>query len=375
MVHAVTAQTKNKTQAIVRFLLSLFTVVLIGAPVLADQFDDQIATLKVHAAQAQALANQYGAQAADYQGRVNQLQSQISALQAQISLNQAQIQKLQQQIDANQQKLDTQKSILAASIKQLYFQDNTTPLEILFSSNSLSDFFNKQEYENKVNQQIQQTMQEINKIQKDLASQRDQANATLNLEKIQNNQLVANRREVDQLLAAASQGQDSANRLVQQSNSRISQLRAQQAALLAANSGDGGSFGGRGGACDNGHGNGGYPAGWCNAPQDAPGYGGVWGYNRECVSWAGYRRSVLDKSSPYGGNANQWDDNARAQGYRVDGSPEVGAIAQTDAGFFGHVAVVESISGGNVVVSEMNYDNAGHFRLGIYSASYFKYIH
>ena len=185
---------------------------------------------------------------------------------------------------------------------------------------------------------------------------------------------------MNQLLALAEQNAAAADQQVQSDNAKISSLMAQQAAALAAASSSWngtipGASGGHGGACDNGHGNGGYPMAWCNAPQDYPGYGGPWGYNRECVSWAGYRRQQLGRPVYAWGNANVWDDGARSSGYRVDYSPEVGAVAQTDAGPYGHVAVVEAVQGGSVIVSEMNYDGYGHFRYGSYPVGYFKYIH
>jgi hypothetical protein len=51
------------------------------------------------------------------------------------------------------------------------------------------------------------------------------------------------------------------------------------------------------------------------------------------------------------GNANQWDDKAPI----VTTKPVVGMIAQTDAGWAGHVAVVIAVGDGTVTVEEMNY--------------------
>ena len=50
-------------------------------------------------------------------------------------------------------------------------------------------------------------------------------------------------------------------------------------------------------------------------------------------------------------------DNAAARdGYRIDGNPTVGSIAQSDAGYYGHVAFVERVnSNGSILVSEMNF--------------------
>jgi len=56
------------------------------------------------------------------------------------------------------------------------------------------------------------------------------------------------------------------------------------------------------------------------------------------------------------GNAWTWDDYARlTPGWIVSGTPIVGAIAQTDNTFDGHVAYVEAVnSDGTVTISEMN---------------------
>lgn len=55
------------------------------------------------------------------------------------------------------------------------------------------------------------------------------------------------------------------------------------------------------------------------------------------------------------GNANAWDDNARALGYVVTSEPRVGAVAQTDEGWYGHVALVTAVDKDSVHIREMNY--------------------
>ncbi|MFP4921670.1 CHAP domain-containing protein [Staphylococcus coagulans] len=56
------------------------------------------------------------------------------------------------------------------------------------------------------------------------------------------------------------------------------------------------------------------------------------------------------------GNANNWANAARSAGYTVNNKPTAGAIMQTSAGAYGHVAYVESVgSNGSVTVSEMNF--------------------
>jgi surface antigen len=345
---------------------------------LADQFDDQIAAAKAAAAAAAAQESQAQGQATTYQAQVNQYQAQINAIQGQINLNQAEYNQIINEIATNEANLANQKATLAADIKQMYLDSSVTPLEMLASSQNISDFMNKQQYQDKVQQKVVSTMATVVALEKQLAGQKQQVAGLLSSEQSQRSQVATLEGQANSLLATAQQSASAANQQVQANNAQVAKLQAEQAAILEAasqsfNGSIPGASGGSGGACDNGHGNGGYPMSWCNATQDSiitP-----WGYSRECVSWAGWRRQQLGRPVYAWGNANQWASGARAAGYRVDSTPEVGAVAQTSAGAFGHVAVVEAIQGSNVIVSEMNYDDAGHYRLGTYPISYFVYIH
>lgn len=54
------------------------------------------------------------------------------------------------------------------------------------------------------------------------------------------------------------------------------------------------------------------------------------------------------------GNAADWAANAKAMGFTVSSTPDVGSVAQTSAGYYGHVAVVVRVEGDQVVIREMN---------------------
>ncbi|EFY91077.1 choline binding protein D [Metarhizium acridum CQMa 102] len=78
------------------------------------------------------------------------------------------------------------------------------------------------------------------------------------------------------------------------------------------------------------------------------------------------------------GNANQWANVARNAGLVVDNTPAPGAIAQTTAGPYGHVAWVHDVDvDGNEVEIE-DYNGAGgdrRYGRGKRSADEFQYIH
>lgn len=104
-----------------------------------------------------------------------------------------------------------------------------------------------------------------------------------------------------------------------------------------------------------------------------PYFGSANGYSYGYCTWyVASRRSVPSNW----GNANAWYYNAQASGFSVGYSPVPGAIAWTGAGYYGHVAYVESVSGGMVTVSEMNYNgNWGRVTSRTVPASSFRYIY
>jgi surface antigen len=84
-----------------------------------------------------------------------------------------------------------------------------------------------------------------------------------------------------------------------------------------------------------------------------------------CTWYAYNRRAALGRPiGSFWGNANTWDNRARAAGWTTSSTPIAGAVFQTDAGYYGHVGVVESVnSDGTINISDMN-GIAGWNRVG-----------
>jgi surface antigen len=105
-------------------------------------------------------------------------------------------------------------------------------------------------------------------------------------------------------------------------------------------------------------------------------------YNRECTSFVAWRMNSANgiafanyMGGGHFGNANHWDDNARTLGYAVNGTPAVGAIAQTDAGSAGQVAWVAAVGPGTVTIEEYNRALTGVYSARTVPTSTFQYIH
>ncbi|MCR6487835.1 CHAP domain-containing protein [Amycolatopsis sp. OK19-0408] len=116
-----------------------------------------------------------------------------------------------------------------------------------------------------------------------------------------------------------------------------------------------------------------YPSPWRSAAQDST--SDSWGYkNRECTSFVAWRLHARNGfEMPRGiGNGGTWHSWFAARGYAVNGTPAVGAIAESAT----HVAWVEAVNGdGTVTVEDYNYGYTGTYGERRVAVSAFHYIH
>jgi len=336
----------------------------------ADQFDDQINALKAQNASTLGVLNGLESQASSYQGQIDALQAQIDAVQAQLNANLAQQDSLQQQIVADQQQIDLKKQQLGATIKSMYIDGQTSTIEQLASSKDLSDYVDKEEFHTAVQNQLDAKIKDIANLQSQLQKKKVEVDQLVTDEKTQNDQLGSAQSQQNQLLAF-NEGQQSAyNAQISANSSQIAKLRAAQ---IAANARFSGGAVGSGPTCG-----GGYPAKWCEIPQDS--VIDDWGmYNRECVSYTAFRVAESGRNMPYWGgrgNANQWVSDAQSAGIPVDHNPQAGDVAISLAGAFGHAMYVESVNGnGTINISQYNVNLDGRYSTNTISVGNLYFIH
>lgn len=349
----------------VRTVLAVLALVgLVGGSIAAhaDQYDEQINALQQQNSAARGVLNGLQNVASSYQEAINQLQTQINTVQAQIVANQAEQSRLQQEITAAQDKITLQKKYLGEDIKAMYIDGQLSTIEELATSKNFSDYVDKEEYRIAAQNKLNRTIKEIAALQAELQRQKIQLDQLVESQKQQNAQLASAQAEQQTLLSYNQGQQDAYNSQIKATSSQINELKRQQ---IIANSRFSGGAAGTGPACG-----GGYPAKWCEIPQDS--VIDSWGmYNRECVSYTAFKvhmdflmgRNARDM--PYWGgigNANQWDDNARAAGIPVDGTPTPGAIAVSNSGYYGHVMYVESVNpNGTFNLSQYNASLDGRY--------------
>lgn len=348
---------KAKIIASAAALVFLLLPNIAAVPVQADQFDDQINALKAQINQNQAAANALAAQADTLKNKLAQIQEQISAAQTALSLTKTQIVQTQAQIDQANLELDKQKQLLRDNIRLAQQQGEITPLEVLASSRSLSDYMTKQEFLKNIQKKINDSLKRVASLKKELEDKNNQLGIQRNQQQAQVNSIAAQQAEQNSLLSQ-TQGQESAyQNLVATNKSQLNSVIAARAAAIRS-----GNLRVSGGGC------GPYPDSWCHAAQDSLITDGGY-FNRECVSYVAWRRETGGYGLPnQWGNAYQWAANINS------GSPSRGAIAVWRAnanpyvGGFGHVAYVESVDGGGINISQYNFDIGGGE--GLYSTMY-----
>jgi len=337
---------------------------LLVAPIVkADTYDNQINSLKAQNAANSAAINNLQLQAASYQDAINQLQGQINSLQSAINDNEAQQAQLQQQISDDQAKIDKEKSSLAATVKTMYVDGTPSTLEVLATSRDLSDFVDKQTYRNTIQNQLQTLLKQLAADQAKLQTSKDTVDKLLADQRTQQSQLASTQASQAYLLNMNKSQQSDYNKQISANNSKISSLRAQQAAANA-------TLGSKVVAGDPGHG--GYPSYLSNAAQDT--IVDPWGmYNRECVSYTAWKVYSTYGYMPYWGgrgNANEWPGDARSAGIPTGRTPQVGSVAIWNVGYYGHAMWVEAVNpDGSIYVSQYNYDYTGHYSEMLVSAS------
>lgn len=354
-----------KTFISLRIIAVVLAVVALvgGALVHADQFDVQINNLQNKNSDIIGQLNGLESAASSLQQVVDNYQQQIDSLQAALNTNQAEQAAVQAQITKDQDEINTKKQELSAIVKSLYIDGQTSTIEELATSKDLSDYVDKEEYRQTVQNDLNAAIQEIAALEAQLQKQKSELDTLIASEQTQKSQLASDQSSQQQLLNLNQSQQASYNGQLNANSAQIAELRREQ--IIANNRYNIGDFKGD-------PNNGGYPNAWAHAPQDS--LIDSWGmYNRECVSYTAFKvhQDFLDgkdkRDMPYWGgrgNANEWDDNARAAGIPVDSNPTPGSIAISNAGAFGHAMYVEAVNGDEIYIQQYNQQLNGQYSEG-----------
>ncbi len=308
------------------------------------------------------------AQAVSYQDAVQRLNSQISQLQQQISYNKAKQASLERQIAQKQKEIERQRVVLGEVLRSMYVDGQMSTIEMLATSNNLSDYVDKEEYRNSVQNKIQDSLVEIAKLQQELQQQKTQVAALIQTQSNQQAALQTARAEQSRLLNYNQSQQSRYNAQTAANQSKLAALIAAQLAANQAASPGGYYFLRFPGAFHDFNGNN-YPYKYSGfSMSTAPGCNDgdgpdAWGYcTRQCVSYAAWAVKASGRSAPmYYGSAKYWVSAARRDGVPVYSTPKPGDVAISTHGAWGHAMYVEAVSGNQIYVSQYNQQLTGQY--------------
>lgn len=338
----------------------------------ADEYDVRIAQLEAQINQFNAQAAALGRERNTYENKLAQLNAEKAQIQAQIDLNEAKVNQLTADIKESEAKIASNKDALGETIADLYVDDNISAIEMLASSNNISDYVDKQTYREAIQDELASTISEIKSLKKQLEEQKTGVERALADQKGAREVLAQKEAEQQQLIAQVAGQEQAYQNLSNQTRAERDRVQAQQQAAIAAAMRRAGGGGGSAVAGDPGKG--GYPSNLANSDYYNP-VVDPWGmYSRQCVSYTAWKVYQKNGYMPYWGgrgNANQWPGNARAAGIPVSSTPRAGSVGVIMAGQYGHVVWVESVNGdGTINISQYNYYNAGGSGWGHYSEMY-----
>lgn len=362
-------QKPRLTTAVIAFV-AILSFVAMPLAVKAVNLGAQINELNQENGALSAQSQTLRVEAQNLQEAISVLQSQINGLEVQINESNQKIAETETKIAEAEAELARQKNLLAQNIRAMYLEGDISTIEMLASSKDLSEFVDKQQYRNSVKDKITTTLDKITVLKQQLKAEREALDAQKKDQEERQAQVALQRNEQNRLLGLNQSQREAVDTEIRQNNAQITELRRQQA---IENSRLFGATSGSGPACGGGY-PGSAPGPWgrwgCNYPLDNA--IDTWGmYNRECVSYTAFKVAASGRYMPYWGgrgNANRWDENARAAGYEVDGDPRPGDVAVSNAGYYGHTMYVEDVyEDGRILISQYNADWKGTYSTAVIS--------
>jgi peptidoglycan DL-endopeptidase CwlO len=305
----------------------------------------QIDSLNAEIERKQGTLNGISSQANTLQNKLDLINGEIAAIDDRIAKANLEIEQTNAKIAETTERLEKQKRIMFENARALYKQGDLSTIEILASSDNFSEFVNRQEYLETVKKNVNEAAREIVALKEELEKNLEKQRNIVAEAEIQR-RVQASKQAEQANLVAQTRGEEAAyQRIVSSDQSRVNELRSQQAAINRASQSNV-SFGGTGS----------YP--WANAPWPNE-IADPWGmYQRQCVSYTAWKVAASGKHMPYwggSGNANEWPGNAQAAGIPTGSQPRPGAVAVSMAGTYGHTMYVERINGnGTIRVSQYN---------------------
>jgi murein DD-endopeptidase MepM/ murein hydrolase activator NlpD len=192
----------------------------------ADQFQSAVNSSNAAIADLQAKANAAQTQAEQLGYEIQITEEQLQLVSFQLDETNALVSSLQSQVDAENQQLAQREDLYAKHLRTTYRQAQISPLEMLLSSQSLSDFASRIQAMVIINRQDVQLASEIKMM-------RDEAAANVGLTQEKAAEMVGLQDQITQQRAALAAQKNRYDQLIKQAQDSIASAAAQRDAAAA----------------------------------------------------------------------------------------------------------------------------------------------
>lgn len=199
----------------------------------AQSLQEQIDQLRSENATNQSNVDKLQDVATSYEDAIHTLEHDIKETEQAISVSKKRQADIEAQIVAAEAELEKQKDLLKINIRAMYIEGDISTLEMLASSNDLSEFVDKQQYRDSVKNKITSTLETINDLKHQLRAQKEQVEIEIAEQNDSRARLASARSEQKRLLSLNEAEQSSYNQKTQANEAKIRELQATQAALAA----------------------------------------------------------------------------------------------------------------------------------------------
>lgn len=338
----------------------------------------------------------------DLDGDISYTSSRIQNTEEQIAATNSVINLLIQDIQKQQTELDALSAKLKGAYVNLYQLSQTSTMELLLQSPNLEEALSQAEYIQAIQTDLRKNIDTVNALKTDLEKKKtDNESQKASLETLRQEldrsraALTGQKSQKSYLLSLNTDQQKSYESALKDIAKQKIQVDSQVAAIYASFA-NGGNYGGTGG----------YP--WASRePWVGRKGSSVWScvgngtnasnssdcsrvlnqgldtwyfYTRNCTSYAAWKWITSGKQNFLSGwegpsrHAKYWPEIARARGLTVSSTPRAGDIVSwpglDGAALYGHVAIVESVNGNTITISQYNAGLDGRFSTATKSAGY-----
>jgi murein DD-endopeptidase MepM/ murein hydrolase activator NlpD len=193
----------------------------------ADQFQSEVNSSNAAIADLQAKANAAQSQAEQLGYEIQITEEQLQLVSFQLDETNALVSSLKSQVDAENQQLAQREDLYAKHLRTTYRQAQISPLEMLLSSQSLSDFASRIQAMVIINRQDVQ-------LANDIKTMRDEAAANVDLTQEKAAEMVGLQDQITQQRAALAAQKTRYDQLIKEAQDQIDATAAERDAQAAA---------------------------------------------------------------------------------------------------------------------------------------------